>query len=249
MERHGLANRTASAAPGASPYDGLPELRPSGDFRLDYLAWFIVATGDLASGGDAGANARARLVKVRIDGLSPPAISWVRIPVGNCGACRFHASGIPGRCTNPAMSEAQYLDHLKSSDCTVFAIGASVMDPSRRQDVLSSLILRVEMLLGLDPVVLDDAGRPVGMPPVAGLTILQELPFTPWGAFLVSQQQQRFLNIARDLDAGFDMEYDPRGDLGPVDATAPSPAEYRLVQPRVNYFLANPKRIPARAWE
>ena len=87
------------------------------------------------------------------------------------------------------------------------------------------------------------------MLPVTGLTILQELPYTPWGSFLAAQQQQRFQDIARDLDTGFAMEYDPRSDLGTIDATAPTPAEYQLVQPQVNYFLANPKRIPARAWQ
>ena len=249
MERQGPASRTASASRGASPYDGLPVLRPSGDFRIEYLSWFIVASGEQSKVAGSAANARARLVKVRIDGQSPPAIFWVRIPVGNCGACRFHASGFPGRCTNPAMSEAQYEDHLKASDCSEFAIGACVTDPSRRQDVLSSLILRVETVLGLDPVVRDEAGRRIAMPPVTGLTILQELAYTPWGSFLASQQQQRFQDIARDLDTGFDMEYDPRSDLGTIDATAPTPAEYQLVQPQVNYFLANPKRIPARAWQ
>ena len=83
------------------------------------------------------ANPKARVLLIEAGGQDD--YIWVRIPVGNCGACRFHASGFPGRCTNPAMSEAQYEDHLKASGLvyTIIRPGGLTDEPATGNGMLT----------------------------------------------------------------------------------------------------------------
>ena len=151
-------------------------------------------------------------------------------------------------CRNRQISPGAYARALGESDCRGYETEAFLPSPLGSRRIAGNRMLVAELRAGMRPVVRDQLGtRDVAMPDLP-MVILQDLPFTKWGYYLVTQQQLRFTGVARDLDSGFDPEYDPSSDLGDVDARPPDPGEYRKVEPQVAYFLANPARIPDRAW-
>ena len=227
---------------------GPPVLPPSEHFRLEYLAWYVVTSGETAGDAWEARNGRARMIKFRVPGAPLPDTGWAIVPVGNCLACSYHDPGIPGACRNRQISPAAYARALGESDCRGYETGAFLPSPLGSRRIAGNRMLVAELRAGMRPVVRDQWGtRDVAMPDLP-MVILQDLPFTKWGYYLVTQQQLRFTGVARDLDSGFDPEYDPSSDLGDVDVRPPDQGEYRKVEPQVAYFLANPGRIPDRAW-
>ena len=151
-------------------------------------------------------------------------------------------------CRNRQISPGAYARALGESDCRGYETEAFLPSPLGSRRIAGNRMLVAELRAGMRPVVRDQLGtRDVAMPDLP-MVILQDLPFTKWGYYLVTQQQLRFTGVARDLDSGFDPEYDPASDLGDVDVRPPDQGEYRKVEPQVAYFLANPARIPDRAW-
>ena len=217
-------------------------------FRLTYLAWYVVTFGDASADAWRARNGRARMIKSRVPGAAVPNTGWAIVPVGNCVACSYHDPGIPGACRNRTISPAAYARAIGQSGCKGFETGAFLPSPLGSRCIAWNRMLVAELRTGMHPVVRDQWGiRAVAMPDMP-MVILQELPFTPWGYYLVTQQQLRYTDIARDIDSGFDLDYDPQSDLGDVDVRPPEPDEYRMIEPQVAYFLANPARIPDRAW-
>lgn len=223
-------------------------LPPSESFRLTYLAWYVVTSGDAAGDAWRARNGRARMIKLRVPGAPLPDTGWAIVPVGNCLACSYHDAGIPGACRNRRISPAAYARALGESDCQGFETGAFLPSPLGSRRIAGNRMLVAELRTGMHPVVRDQWGtRDVAMPDLP-MVILQDLPFTAWGYYLVTQQQLRYTDLARDIDSGFDPEYDLGSDLGDVDVRPPDADEYRMIEPQVAYFLANPARIPDRAW-
>ena len=52
------------------------------------------------------------------------------------------------------------------------------------------------------------------------------------------------------LDGDYDdeLDYDPRGDCGTIDASPPTPEELEAVQERVAFLRANRTQIPSHAF-
>ena len=80
---------------------GPPVLPPSEHFRLEYLAWYVVTSGETAGDARAARNGRARMIKFRVPGAPLPDTGWAIVPVGNCLACSYHDPGVPSALPEP----------------------------------------------------------------------------------------------------------------------------------------------------
>ncbi len=221
--------------------------------RLKYLAWFIASGSEEGAAQSLAVMGRARLVKVRWTGDERWSnVNWLIITMGNCQSCAFAEWASRESCTNPVISGGEYWAYRGRDDCPGFAPGqfAGGADGERlRRDLAGSRKFAVMSAIGLRPVIRGDGG--ILSPSIAGptppLSILQSLPYTPWGFYLTAMQEQSFLQISRDYGSREQVDYDPWTDLGDIDPSPPTPEERKAVRADVAKYRDGTLRMPPYA--
>ena len=233
---------------------GLPLIADTMHSRLECLAWFLATDGPVAASVWERQFGRAHMVKVRWTSEPYPNVLWYMIPVGNCGVCAFHVDAFPDGCLNPRIPDGAVFGHVQRHDCPGFRAGILIGDGQVFPGNRAQKHFQVMKGLGLGPQVrtrkgrLPDAKAARATGNEVEMVTLQSLDYTPWGYFLVCLQQQTLVNMIRDRFSGDELDYDPRGDCGTLDASPPTPEELEAVQERVAFLRANRKQIPSHAF-
>ncbi|NBT25075.1 MAG: hypothetical protein EBT09_00660 [Actinobacteria bacterium] len=233
---------------------GLPLPADTMYSRLECLAWYLASDGPAASALWEMQFGKARMVKVRWTSQPYPNVLWYVIPLGNCQACAFHVSAFPDECLNPRIPVGAVHAHIQRHDCPEFRAGILIHGSGPWPNDREQKHFQVMKGLGLDPQVRTRKGRlPDGSASRAtaneiGMVTLQSLSYSPWAYFLVCIQQQSLISKINDRFSGAELDYDPRGDDGMLDASPPTPEELEAVQDRVAFLRANRRLIPSYAF-